>query len=465
MILEITGIGTEMQGVGRAEDGQVVFVPMAIPGEQVEVDSVRRVGGVLYGEVKQILRASPERTQPLCPLYGRCGGCKTQHMSYKLSLELKRRIVAEQLERIGRQKDVCVYPTKASPKPWKYRNKGEFAVTTGEGGMPNVGVFAGKSHTVLPMQNCLLHDDMSTRALRVVIKWMQIYCIPAYDDPEAGGGIRYVITRVSRAGNLMLILSTTTRQIRELDSLRQMLFKEFSEKIYSLYQIVLREHHVDAFDGYSTLLAGGRVLLDRLAGLSFAISPRTFFQVNLVQTDALYECVREAAALTGRELVLDAYCGCGTISLALARDAERVVGVELNAGAVNDAVENANRNKLWKKAEFYAGDAGVKVAELVDKGMRPDVLVVDPPRKGIDARLLSAIMKAEIPRVVYVSCNPGTMARDIRSLTENGEYRLEYVQPVDMFSQTEHVECVARLTRVEKRGVGGSDEESAADAY
>ena len=450
MILEITGIGTEMEGVGRTEDGQVVFVPQAIPGELVDIDIVRRSGGVLHGQIKEILRVSPDRMKPLCPLYGRCGGCKTQHMSYNLSLEMKRQVVAQQIERIGKQKNVCVYPTEASPRPWKYRNKGEFAVATdGRTGATSVGVFEGRTHTVLPMEDCLLHDDLSTRALRVVDKWMHAYCVPAYDTPGAGGGIRYVVTRVSRSGGLMLILSTTTRRLRGLDPLMSMLASEFGEKIHSLYQIVLKERPVDAFDGRCMLLAGKRVLLDRLAGMSFEISPRTFFQVNLVQTDTLYEYVREAAALTGKELVVDAYCGCGTISLALARDAARVVGVELNEGAIDDARENANRNRLWQKTEFYAGDAGVKVSELVDKGMRPDVLVVDPPRKGIDERLLSAVKRGKIQRVVYVSCNPGTMARDILSLTGNGEYRLDYVKPVDMFSQTEHVECVARLTRVE----------------
>ena len=179
--------------------------------------------------------------------------------------------------------------------------------------------------------------------------------------------MRHVVTRVSRAGGLMLILSTTSRRIRALDPLISMLSTEFGEKIHSLYQIVLKDRPADALDGRCILLAGKRVLIDRLAGLSFAISPRTFFQVNMVQTDRLYEYVREAAALTGREFVLDAYCGCGTISLALARDAARVIGVELNEGAIEDAKENANRNGLWEKAEFYAGDAGVKVVELIDR--------------------------------------------------------------------------------------------------
>ena len=451
MILEITGIGTEMQGVGRAEDGQVVFVPQALPGEQVDVQIVRRSGSVLQGEMKRILRASPERIQPVCPLYGRCGGCKAQHMSYNMSLELKRQIVRQQVERIGRQKDACVEPTAASPMPWKYRNKGEFAVATDrKTGMPCIGVFEGKTHTVLPMQKCLLHDDLSMQALDIVGKWMAECGVPAFDAPGAGGGVRYVVTRVSRSGDLMLIVSTTTRKLKATDALIGMLTAALGDRIRSLYQIILKDRPVDAFDGRCVLLFGKRALIDELCGLSFEISPRTFFQVNRVQTDTLYEFVRRAAALTGRELVLDAYCGCGTISLVLARDAARVVGVELNAGAIDDARENAKRNGLSDKAEFYAGDAGVKVTELVEKGMRPDVLVVDPPRKGIDERLLSAIEKASIPRVVYVSCNPGTMARDIQRLTENGEYKLQSIQPVDMFSQTEHVECVAQLVRAEK---------------
>ena len=276
MILEITGIGTEMQGVGRTEDGQVVFVPMALPGETVDVEIVHRSDRILEGRIREILTPSPDRVQPICPLYGQCGGCKTQHMSYDLSLTLKRQIVTQQVERIGRLKDPCIYPTEASPKPWKYRNKGEFAVATdARTGTPGVGVFERKSHTVLPMQDCLLHDDLSTRALRVINKWMHAYCIPAAVTPGAGGGVRHVVTRVSRAGGLMLILSTTSRRIRALDPLISMLSTEFGEKIHSLYQIVLKDRPADALDGRCILLAGKRVLIDRLAGLSFAISPRT----------------------------------------------------------------------------------------------------------------------------------------------------------------------------------------------
>lgn len=448
MILEITGIGTEMQGVGRTPDGQVVFVPYALPGERVDVEITRRSERFMEAELKEVLMPSRERVAPVCPLYGRCGGCKTQHMTYKMSLEMKRQVVMQQIERIGRQENAEVRPTVASPRPWKYRNKGEFAVSTNrETGMPEVGVFEGKSRRVLPMEDCLLHDDMSTRALRIVMKWMHAYRIPAFDDPQERGGVRYIVTRVSRSGELMLILSTDVRQIKSTDQLKRMLRDEFGEKIHSLYQIVLNRRPIDAFDGLCVLLAGRSVLMDRLMGLSFEISPRTFFQVNSVQTDTLYRYVCEAAALTGGELVLDAYCGCGTISLAMARSAGHVVGVEINEGAVEDARDNATRNKLWDKAEFYAADAGVKVTEMIEQGMRPDVLVVDPPRKGIDARLLDAVGKSDIPRVVYVSCNPGTLARDVRVLTETGGYRLEYIQPVDMFSQTEHVECVALLIR------------------
>ncbi len=451
MILEITGIGTEMQGVGRTEDGQVVFVPYALPGERVDVEIVRSSDRFMEAKLKEVLTPSPERVAPVCPLYGRCGGCKTQHMSYKYSLEMKRQVVCQQLERIGRQQNVEVRPTAPSPRPWKYRNKGEFAVATnGATGMPEAGVFEGRSKNVLEMDKCLLHDEMSTRALRIVMKWMHAYRIPAFDDPNERGGLRYIVTRVSRSGELMLILSTVDRRIKSIDQLKRMLRDEFGEKIHSLYQIVLNRRPIDAFDGTCVLQAGRNVLLDRLMGLSFEISPRTFFQVNSVQTDTLYKYACEAAALQGDELVLDAYCGCGTISLAMARQAGRVVGVEINQGAVDDARENAARNKLWDKAEFYAADAGVKVTEMIRQGMRPGVLVVDPPRKGIDAKLLQAVSQSDIPRVVYVSCNPGTLARDVQRLTTEGGYRLNYVQPVDMFSQTEHVECVALLTKGER---------------
>ncbi|MBQ8955152.1 MAG: 23S rRNA (uracil(1939)-C(5))-methyltransferase RlmD [Clostridia bacterium] len=448
MILDITGIGAEIQGVGRTQDGQVVFVPFALPGERIEAEITRDAGRFMEGRVVKIIEPAPQRVVPVCPLYGQCGGCRTQHMTYQRSLELKRRVVEQQLERIGGLEKPNVLPTIGAEKPWRYRNKAEFFVATDPAThTPTVGMRALDGKTVLPLGDCMIQSDIAIQAVKTVTRWMQIYCIPAWDDNLAGeGGVRYVVTRVNHVGELMLVICTTGRNLKRLNQLYEMLNTEFPDKFRSLNHIVLEKRPTHALDGRCQVVQGRRVLYDQLMGLSFEMSPKTFFQVNHAQTEVLYGCVRQAAALTGGELVIDAYCGCGTISLVLAREARRVVGVEILEAAVDNARLNAKRNRLEDKTEFHAGDAGKLVSAMLEKGERPDVLVVDPPRKGVDAGLIDAIIAARVPRLVYVSCNPGTLARDVKRLVQEGGYKLEYAQPVDMFAQTEHVETVCLLT-------------------
>ena len=356
-------------------------------------------------------------------------------------------MIRQQVERIGGQENPNVLPTIGSEKPWRYRNKGEFAVATDPlTRTPVVGVREIETNAILPLDDCMIQDDVTVQAVSLVAKWMQIYCISAWDDPGAQCGVRYVVTRVNRAGDLMLILSTEGKALPCVNPLYDMLTERFGAKFRSLYQVILSKKPAHALDGKCQMIRGKHVLYDQLMGLSFEMSPKTFFQVNNAQTEALYECVCRAAALTGNELVVDAYCGCGTISLVLARSASRVIGVELNDIAISNAWLNAKRNKLEGKTEFHTGDAGTVIVDMLRRGIRPDVMVVDPPRKGVDSGLIEAVLKTRVPRLIYVSCNPGTLARDVRRLTEEGVYRLEFVQPVDMFSQTEHVESVSLLT-------------------
>lgn len=450
MILDITGVGAEIQGVGRTEGGQVVFVPFALPGERIEAEITREADRFLEGRIVKIIEPAPQRVVPVCPLYGRCGGCRTQHMTYQRSLELKERVVCQQLERIGGLKKPNVLPTIGAEKPWRYRNKAEFFVATDPAThTPVVGMRALNSNAVLPVGDCMIQSEIAVDAVQTVAKWMQIYCIPAWDVPEGrDGGVRFVVTRVNHVGELMLIICTAGRNLRNLNQLYEMLNGQFGGKCRSLNHVVLEKHPLHALDGRCEVVHGRRVLYDQLMGLSFEMSPKTFFQVNHAQTEALYECVRKAAALTGSELVIDAYCGCGTISLMLAREARRVIGVEIMEASIQNARLNARRNRLEDKTEFFAGDAGKLVVDLLEKDVRPDLLVVDPPRRGVDAGLIDAIIRARVPRVIYVSCNPGTLARDVRRLTQEGGYALEFAQPVDMFSQTEHVETVCLLTRI-----------------
>ncbi len=447
MQIEITGIGSEFQGVGRAEDGRVCFIPGALPGETVEVTAIKSAERFMECRLDKFLSPSPERIAPACPYFGQCGGCKAQHVSYETALALKTQIVEQNVRRIGGLSETEIRPALGE-NLWRYRNKAEFAIATDrQTGLPFIGQSEAGSHRIIPMDDCLIQHERSMKAALALSEWMRKNRVPAWDASKQGG-LRYLVTRVNVHEELMVILCTTGKSVPMIDTLRPMLDEATGGRVRSLYQLTLspRPHH--ALDGRCRLIAGQPVLEDELMGLTFTISPQTFFQVNHQMTEVLYGEALKAAALTGAETVLDAYCGAGTISLALARQARRVIGVDLNARAIEDAKMNAARNGLSEKTEFIAGDAPEEALRLFDKGLRPDVIVVDPPRKGVEARLLSAMVRCRPERMVYVSCNPSTLARDLKILTESGEYRVDYVQPVDMFSHTEHVESVARLTRI-----------------
>lgn len=448
MQIDITGIGSEFQGVGRAEDGRVAFIPGALPGEQAEVSIIKNADRFMECRLEEVLSPSPNRIPPACPYFGKCGGCKAQHVSYESALALKRQIVEQNVRRIGGLADTEIRMTLGSDTPWRYRNKAEFAIATDKAtGLPFIGQSEAGSHRIIGMDDCLIQHELSMKAVRAVSAWMRKYRVPAWDGSKQGG-LRYLVTRVNVHQELMVILCTTGKSIPSLEALRPMLDEAAGGHLRSLYQLALspRPHH--ALDGRCRLIAGLPVLTDMLMGLTFSISPQTFFQVNHEMTEILYGEALKAADLKGHETVLDAYCGAGTISLALAKRAKRVIGVELNAKAIEDAKQNAERNGLSEKTEFIAGDAAQEALKLFDKGLRPDVIMVDPPRKGVEAGLLTAMVRCQPERIVYVSCNPSTLARDLKILTESGEYRVNYVQPVDMFSHTEHVENVARLSRI-----------------
>ena len=448
MKIEMTGIGSEFQGVGRAEDGRVAFTPYALPGEEAEVSIHREADRFLECRLEQILSPSPDRIEPMCVVYGQCGGCKAQHVAYPAALELKRQIVEQTIQRIGGLDDVTVRPTIGSSCPWRDRNKGEFAVSTDrKTRTPVIGQCEAGSHRLVPVVDCPIQHELSITAVHTVSRWMLKHGIPAW-DADRSGGLRYLVTRVNDQNEMMVILSSTTgRPLPHTGELNEELLAATNGKLRSLYQLSLSPRPSHALDGRARLLFGRSVLRDHLLGLSFDISPQTFFQVNRHMTEALYTEALNAAALTGNETVLDAYCGAGTISLALARKAKQVVGVELNEKAIENAKQNAGRNGLADRTRFIAGDAAREALRLFEEGLRPDVIVVDPPRKGVEAKLLDAMVRCEPKRIVYVSCNPSTLARDLKILLADGGYTLEYVQPVDMFSHTEHVESVALLIR------------------
>lgn len=444
--IEITGMTHEAMGVGKV-DGMAVFVQGAIEGEKVVAKIIKVTKNYAVARVEEWIEKSPERCEPFCPAYKRCGGCSLQHMTYEMQLKFKHRVVTDNLERIGGFKGIYVNPVIGMDNPMNYRNKAQYPVGMGDNG-PVAGFYARRSHTIIDSANCGIQHTGSEKVKNTVMDVVKKLNIPVYNEETGEGILRHIITRVSYAtGDIMVILVVTKEKVPGLEKL----IKEVTGKIPEVKSIVLninkRRDNVILGDVVKTIY-GSDTITDRLGHLIFHISPLSFYQVNPVQTVKLYNKAVEFAGLTGNETVFDLYCGIGTISLFLAEKAREVIGVEVVAEAVEAANKNAKINNI-SNARFYCGESEEVVPRLYDEGIKADVVVVDPPRKGCDEKLLETMIKMQPKRIVYVSCNPSTLARDLKYLAASG-YNIEEVQPVDLFPWTEHVECVVLMSRVEK---------------
>lgn len=412
-----------MQGVGRLADGRAVFVRGALPGETVSINITKDSGRFCEATVQQVIDKSPHRIEPDCPYYGVCGGCQLRHADAELSAEMKRMRISDALQRIGGIENAVVNETLTSQASARYRNKAEYSISNGI-----VGLRSEIDKRIIPVTDCLLQSKLSIdilNSLRAQINRSHI----------SG----WLVTRTNTAGEAMVILSTVSgRAPTWLKSALNI------SGVKSVYHCALKNRPTHALDGKCELIAGETCITEWLCGLDFSISPQTFFQVNTPQAERLYELALSASGAEEASRVLDAYCGCGTISLAAARMASKVLGVEIVAPAITDAIANARRNGLEHKAEFQCGDAAKVIPARISKGERFDCVIVDPPRKGCDEALLNSLIGAKIPRIAYVSCDPGTLARDMHILTAGG-YEIQMTQPVDMFPETAHVETVVLL--------------------
>lgn len=435
-LIDITGIGSELQGVGRLADGRAVFVPGTIPGERVTATVTQDKGRFCEASFCDVLKPSEDRVVPACPHAGECGGCQARHIRYPRTLELKRQVVHDALSRIGGVEAPLVRPTLGCDAPDRTRNKAEYPVARHDTGAV-VGAFARGSHRVIPLTDCLLQRSQSVEALR----WFSEHL----EGLDCAGHLKYLVTRVNREGALMLILCADAPVLEEIQSLSPAL-SEALPSLRSLWLCHLNRRPSHALDGRCIRVFGEAALPDTLMGLRFTISPQSFFQVNPDQAERLYAAALQAAGIVpGCDMnVLDAYCGAGTITLCAARYARHATGIEIVPPAIADAKRNAARNGLEAKAGFLCGDAATEIPRLLKRGERFDAAILDPPRKGADAALLEAIADARIPALAYVSCNPATLARDVKRLIARG-YRLEWAQPVDMFPFTGSTEVAARL--------------------
>lgn len=441
--LDIDNLGMNGEGIGRIE-GFTVFVEGAIPGERVLIKVVKVTKSYAYGKLLHIIQKSQDRTEPPCPYYKRCGGCQLQHISYSRQLQFKAEKVKDALERIGGLKDVVVRPTIGMEDPWRYRNKAQFPVGYVKGKL-TIGFYRPRSHDLIDIEKCAIQHPVNDKVIALVRQFINTYNIPVYDEKSHKGIIRHVVTKVGfTSGELMVIIVTNGSKLPRKDELINLL-RDGLPNITSIVQNVQSNKTNVILGNKNITLWGQDYITDSIGDLKFKISPMSFFQVNPVQTEKLYTKALEYANLTGNEKVVDAYCGIGTISLFLAKKASKVYGVENVPQAIDDANENARINDI-DNVEFILGEAENVIPRMASEGLKVDVVVVDPPRKGCDQKLLETIVEMNPERMVYVSCNPATMARDLKFMVEHG-YKVEEVQPVDMFPQTGHVEIVCLMSR------------------
>ena len=438
--LKAEKLGAEMEGVCRL-DGMPVFVPGLLPGEETDVRIVKAEKRYAFGRMETPPAVpSPDRQDPGCPVYPRCGGCTCRHLRYEATLKAKQQQVRDCFERIGGIRTE-VLPTLGMEDPRAYRNKTSLPCA-GTAANPVLGFYAPRSHAVIPAAACPNAMPPANELAAAFLSWMKMFHVKPYREESRTGLIRHLVIRVNRKGESMV---TVAANGDTLPHVQQLIDALVPLKTISLW---LNENRADTNVILSDtwhLIYGKETLTDTLLDLSFELSPASFFQVNPVQTEKLYRTAVDFAALKPSDLLCDVYCGAGTITLTMARHCREAVGVEIVPAAVENAKRNAELNGITN-VSFRAGKAEELLPQMVANGLRPDVIVVDPPRKGLDPAVIRAMAQAGPDRLVYVSCNPATLARDAGLLKEEG-YLVRKVQPVDMFCWTSGVETVGLLTK------------------
>ncbi|MFB0918641.1 MAG: 23S rRNA (uracil(1939)-C(5))-methyltransferase RlmD [Clostridiaceae bacterium] len=426
-----------------------VFLDYGLPGEKVRAKVLRANKTHGFGKIIEIEEASPMRIEPPCPYYYDCGGCSLQHQNYEGQLDFKKQRVTECMERIAGIKEPKVEKTIGMANPWNYRNKSQMPLGVNKNGEATVGFYAKRSHRIIDIKECMIQNKESDLVSGIVRGWMNEFKIPVYDPEKEStkSRARSILTRKGFSTNeVMVVLTATDTEIPNLNTMVDKL-----KAINGMRSIILNINNskTNTFMGNQNVtLWGEDKIIDTIGDLKFSISPNSFFQVNPVQTEQIYGKVLELAKLTGNETVLDLYCGTGTIALSLAKHAKQVYGVETVPQAIEDAKANATLNNI-ENATFIEGKSEEVIFDLLNKGIKPDLIVVDPPRKGCDESLLKAIADSGTNNMIYVSCDPATLARDMQILKNYG-FIEQTIHPIDNFPQTYHVETVVLITRDNK---------------
>ena len=446
-ILDIISQGYEGEGIAKVNDTFPVFVEGALKGERVNARIVKVKKNFAYGKLGDIIEPSSERCEAKCNIHKRCGGCKLQHSTYNEQLNFKFERVKDCISKIGKLDEGIVKFPLGMKEPWRYRNKVQLPIGMVNGEL-KIGFFAPRSHEIIDMETCLIQDEVADKVVQLTREWIKKNNIKPYNVDgkyDESGILRHVmIRRGFKTDEVMVVLVTNGAKLPNKDEFIKLMVDNIPGTKSIVQNINSKPTNVILGQECITLW-GEPTISDYIGDFKFNISPLSFFQVNPIQTEVLYGKALEYAELSGDETVFDAYCGTGTITLFLSQKAKKVYGVEIIPQAIENANINAKENNV-DNVEFFVGESEIVIPDLINKGIKADVVVVDPPRKGCDVKLLNAITNINAERIVYVSCDPSTLARDLAILEENG-YKTTTVQPVDMFPHTAHIENVALLIK------------------
>ena len=443
-VVDIVDIGQGGVGIGKYE-GFTVFVEGGLIQDKVKVRINKSKKNYAVGDIVKIIEKSPFRVERICSDdLKECGGCQIQELDYNKQLELKTNEVKQVISRIGKLENVEIHETIGMKNPCRYRNKAQFPIQN-INGETAIGFYKKKSHDVIPTDMCVIQHDINDKIIKIIKTYIQAYNVSLYNETTHTGVLRHLVTKVGFTTNeVMVVLVANGTNLPHLNELASVL----KENIPGFKTLVLNINKAKTnviLGKENKVIYGNGKINDYIGDLVFEISPLSFFQVNPIQTEVLYNKALEYAELKENDTVFDIYCGIGTISLFLAQKATKVYGIEIIEDAIKDAKINAKLNKL-DNVEFYVGKAEEVVPKMYSEGKTADVVVVDPPRKGCDEKVLDTIVSMKPDRVVYVSCNPSTLARDLAYLNERG-YKCVEIQPVDMLPHTMHVECCAKIVK------------------
>ncbi len=464
LTVEITDIGNDGEGIGKI-DGYTLFIKDAVIGDKVKAKIMKAKKNYAYAHLEEVITPSKDRVKPRCPIARQCGGCQIQSMSYESQLKFKQNKVRNNIIRLGgfdeKEIDSIMEPIIGMDDPFKYRNKAQFPVGKDKNGKIVTGFYAGHSHNIIPNTDCIIGVPDNKEILEIIIAHMEKNHIEPYDEVTGKGLVRHILIRKGFvSGQLMVCLVINYKNKNNTESIYIKNQDELISKLSSIdgmtsISVSINIEKTNVIMGTEIHTIWGQdTIKDTLCGLEFNISPLSFYQVNPVQTEKLYGQAIEYAGLTGNETVWDLYCGIGTITLSMSKKAKQVYGVEIIPQAIDDANDNAARNNI-SNAKFYVGKAEEVLPDFYEKesekdsssnALHPDVIVVDPPRKGCDQMCLDTMLKMAPNRIVYVSCDSATLARDLRILCDGG-YKLEHVRPCDMFPMSVHVETVCLLSK------------------